>query len=70
MFVIQVEGRVPVEEERYEEVGEVWPRSRVDIEQIKGVNEGNGLRKSDPQPQKTGRKRVVKDKERFSVGTE
>lgn len=55
---------------RCEEVGEVWPRSGVDIEQIKGTSEGNGLRKSDPQSQKTGRKRVVKDKERFSVGTE
>ena len=50
-------------EGRCEEAAEVWPRSRVDTEDIKGNSEGTGLRKSDPQSQREGRKRVVKDKE-------
>lgn len=54
MFVIEVEGGGDYKEGRCEEVAEVWPRSRIDVEQIKGTSEGNGLRKSDPQSQKTG----------------
>jgi len=42
---------------RCEEVTEVWPRSRVDTEDIKGRSEGKGLRKSDPQSQREGRER-------------
>lgn len=62
VFVIEVEGGGDYTEGRCEEVTEVWPRSRVDIGQIKGTSEGNGLRKSDLQSQKTGRERVVKDR--------
>lgn len=62
-LAIEVEEGGDYTEGRCEEVAEVWPRSRVDVEQIKGTSEGNGLTKSDPQSQKTGRERVVKDKE-------
>lgn len=54
MFIIEVEGGGDYTEGRCEEVAEVWPRSRVDAGQIKDTSEGNGLRKSDPQSQKTG----------------
>jgi hypothetical protein len=46
-----------------EGVAEVWPRSRVDTEDIKGNSEGKGLRKSESPSQREGRERGVKDKE-------